>query len=178
MNKLFKGLIPLAALCLLLSCTKEELPEMFKSQLMQYLKDASKLSTSVTDGITLVDLNEQLQELKGSHELLSSLWPENFSLSSREKLEKSQEAYKLAYKLFRGKTLNYDEPTEPSTNGFQDFENSILADALIFQKYTNSIVSEYNGKKYVPFDGNIELLLTLGSSFFEAARTELIEELK
>ena len=157
---------------------KPKLSELFKSELTQYLKDASKLSTQAGEGLSVVELKEQLTEVKSSFDLLGATWTDNFCQSGKAAFEKSHEAYELAFDLFRNKTLELDKPMEPGTNGWSKYQASSFADIIIIETYPyDCLVESYRGKKYVSYD-NIGILLTLASSSFDEGRTAVLKEME
>jgi len=143
---------------------KPKLSEIFKTQLIQYLKDAGKLSTQSGEGINIITLRSQLTEAKATFDLLNSTWPEGFLIDAKELFRKSHDGYDLVLKLWNYKIDNSDNPTEPSINGWPEFQ-AYAGDALIVQAHGDDfIVADYRGKKYLPFDENIRVLLTISSS--------------
>lgn len=160
------------------SAEKPKLSEIFKTELIQYLKDAGKLSTQSGEGINFKTLRSQLTEAKATFDLLNSTWPADFLLESKEEFKKSHEGYDLALKIWSLKINESDYPTEPDINSWSTFQ-AYAGDALIVKTYEDSfIVADYRGKKYLPFDENIRVLLTIASLHFEKGREFVLKGLE
>ena len=154
-----------------------KLSEIFKSQLIQYLKDAGKLSTESSEGINVITLAGQLTEVKATYDLVEETWPPGFAPTARDSFNKSHEGYALALDLWRHKDENHDNPTEPNINGWAKYQ-SYAGDALIVKVWENdSFVEQYRGKRYLPFDENIRILLTAGALNFKVGRAAVLKEL-
>jgi len=157
---------------------KPKLSEIFKTQLIQYLKDAGKLSTQSGEGINVLTLRSQLTEAKATFDLLNSTWPAEFVPESKELFKKSHEGYDLVLKLWNYKINESDNPTEPAINSWPEFQ-AYAGEALIVETHgSDFIVADYRGKKFLPFDENIRVLLTLASGFFEKGREIVLKGLE
>jgi len=157
---------------------KPKLSEIFKSQLIQYLKDGGKLSTQSSEGINVLTLKSQLTDAKATFDLLNSTWPPEFCPEARESFRKSLEGYDLAVRLWESKLNQNDEPTEPDINGWSNYQD-FAGQALVVKTYHyNAIVQEYRGRRYLPFDENISILLTLAGGHFQKGRASVLKELE
>jgi hypothetical protein len=147
-----------------LSEMKPKLSEIFKTQLIQYLKDGGKLSTQSGEGINVLTLKSQLTDAKATFDLVDATWPSEFCPDARELFKKSHEGYELAIKLWDSKLNDKDEPIEPDINGWARYQN-FAGGALVVKTYSlDFLVEAYRGKKYLPFDEDISVLLTLSYS--------------
>lgn len=157
---------------------KPKLSEIFKTQLIQYLKDGGKLSTQSGEGINVLTLKSQLTDAKATFDLLNSTWPPEFCPEARESFRKSHEGYDLAVRLWGGKLNKSDEPAEPSINGWSSYQ-AFAGQALVVKTYASDfIVEKYRGKRYLPFDENISILLTLAGAHFEKGRASVLKALE
>ena len=179
----YQTMLRLIAVCFLAAaCTKNseeppkpKLSEIFKSQFVQYLKDAGKLSMQSSDGITATTLARQLTEAKATFDLLEQTWPPGFAVGAREEFGKAHQGYMLALLLWQAKLKNLDNPTEPDINNWAAYQR--YAGEALRTKVWDGIVPEYKGRTYLPFDENISILLTLGSAHFEKGRATALKEL-
>jgi hypothetical protein len=182
MHKSITALIASGLLALALGCQKApekpKLSEIFKTQLIQYLKDGGKLSTQSGEGINVLTLKSQLTDAKATFDLLDATWPSEFCPDARESFKKSHQGYDLAIKLWGSKLNRSDEPTELNINGWSSYQ-SFAADALVVRTHSSDyIVVDYRGKKYLPFDENISILLTLSGAYFEKGRASVLKGLE
>lgn len=160
------------------SVAKIELPELFKTELTQYLKNASKLSTQTSQGLSYRELRDQRTEVKSSFDLLSELWPLGFCEDGKEKFGKAHHAFDLAVDLWGKQNEEYDAPNDGGVNGWEKYAKSPLADQLIIKTFADDyVVEKYRGRKYVSYD-NTRVLLTIGSTFLNEGRKLILEELK
>ena len=158
---------------------KPKISEIFKTQLVEYLKDAGKLSTQSGEGINVLTLRSQLTDAKATFDLLNSTWPSDFAPEAKESFKKSHEGYDLVLELWRLKLNKSDEPTSPDINGWSSFQNSTASQALVVRTHGGDyIVEDYRGKKYLPFDENIAALLGYAGSQFEEGRASVLKVLE
>jgi hypothetical protein len=172
-------LVIASSLLLLASgCQKPKLSEIFKTQLIQYLKDGGKLSTQSGQGINVLTLKSQWTDAKATFDLLDVTWPSEFCPDARESFKKSHEGYDLAIELWGLKLNKSDEPTEPNINDWSDYQ-AFAGQALVVKTYqADYIVEGYRGKRYLPFDENISILLTLAGAHFEKGRGSVLKGLE
>ena len=70
-----------------------------------------------------------------------------------------------------------DNPVEPNINNFTSFTN-YAGDSLVLEIHPSDfLVESYRGKKYLPFDENISVLLSMASDSFEEGRKLLLEQM-
>jgi hypothetical protein len=187
-------LIPLLVACVVAisGCSKApekpKLSDIFKSQLVQYLKDAGKISTQSTDGISFKALGSNLAEAKATFDLLEQTWPKGLWADAKECFEKSHQGYALALKLLNDKIQREDEPRElldnlrPDRTGWIAL-NAYAGSSLVVKTYdekdltARTLTSQFLGTKYLPFDPNISVLLTIASAEFKKGRGIVIKEL-
>jgi hypothetical protein len=181
MRKSITTLIASALLVLAIGCQKApekpKLSEIFKTQLVQYLKDGGKLSTQSGEGINILTLKSQLTDAKATFDLLDATWPAGFCPGARESFKKSHEGYSLAAELWGDKLNKYDSPMEPNINGWTRYQ-AFAGDALLVVKIYSGGVDKYEGKKYLPADENVSVLLTLAGAHFDKGRAMVLKELE
>jgi hypothetical protein len=123
-------------------------------------------------------LENQLTNAKATFDLLEATWPPGFVPDAHESFIESHKGYDLAGKLWKGKIKNLDEPTEPDVNGWSRYL-AYAGNAAVIETYDSSnSVAEYRGKRFLPFDKNISVLLTLASRHFNKGRQLVLNELK
>lgn len=180
------GLIPLLTLALavfvLVGCEKKpekpKISEIFKTQLLQYLKDGGKLSTQSGEGINLFTLRSQLTDAKSTFDLLEATWPTGLAPAARESFKKSHEGYDLAIELWKDKIDRADTPIEPNINGWSRYQTYAGGALVIETRSSDGGFEEYRGKRYLPFDKNISVLLTIAGAHFDKGRKAVLSELE
>ena len=186
MNKYFKPL--LLGLALLgastAGCTtkptvpeKPTIPEIFKEQLTRFLEEGSKANAMTEQGVTYSQLQEQVADVKGAYDLAFATWPEDFSPESRQSFERALEAWSLALDLWALDIGDKDNPVEPNINGYRRYVD-FAGDLLVVDTHPSSyIVEEYAGKKFIAFQENISILLTIAAQGFDEGRTQVLQDL-
>jgi len=107
MNQMQKSVALLTVVCFALVGCQPKLPEIFKTQLVQYLKEGGKLSTQSGEGIDLDTLQSQLTDAKATFDLLKATWPSGFTPAARASFERSHIGYDLAVKLWKDKRTGW-----------------------------------------------------------------------
>jgi len=157
---------------------KTTIPEIFKTQLMKFLEEGSKINAKASQGVSFIEFNERVANTKAAYDLIRSTWPESLAIDSRNDFEKALKAWDMTLNLWKLKISNKDNPTEPEVNGYAEYVN-FEGDRLITEtREGNFIVEHYRGKKYLPFDGNISVLLTIGGESFNKGRDNILKALQ
>ena len=157
---------------------KPKISEIFKTELVQYLKDGGKLSTQSGEGINLFTLQSQLTDAKSTFDLLEATWPQAFAPDARESFKQSHKGYDLAIRLWKLKVNKSDEPSEPSINEWSSYIG-YAENALAIETYSSDyLVEDYRGKRYLPFHKNISVLLTIAGTHFNKGRKAVLRELE
>ena len=155
-----------------------KLSEIFRTQLLSYLKSAGRLASLTSQGVNIRDFAEQLATVRAELELLEQTWPTELQETALPRFKKSMGVYGLTLKLWNAKLDKKDEPTEPNINGWAAML-AAAGDDLEIQTFGNDyIVEEYRGKRYLPFDPNIGILMNVASREFFAGRGEILALLK
>jgi hypothetical protein len=174
--------IRLAFICLigamLGSCTsKPKISDVFKEQVTRMLEEGATLTSMTKQGVNYSAYSQQLAKVKGAYDLASATWPSDFASEAKPNFEKAFEGWDLTLSLWALKIGDKDNPVEPNINGYTSYTNYV-GDSLIIETYPSDfIVKSYRGKKYLPFDDNISVLLSKASNYFEEGRKLLLAEM-
>ncbi len=174
-----------AVFCLLmlfvavLGCNrKPTVPEIFKTQLMKFLEEGSKTNAKASQGVSFMEYREQVANTKAAYDMISSTWPKTLSAECRGDFEKAIKAWNLTLNLWQMKINASDEPVEPDVNGFAAFAE-LEGERLVTKFHGGGFpVWAYKNKKYLPFDENIIVLLTIGGESFNSGRDKILKELQ
>lgn len=158
--------------------SKPTVPEIFKSQLMRFLEEASKADAMTSQGVNYRDLKQQVATVQASFNLIDSTWPAALPSEAREDFRKALQGWGLALDLWELKLNDKDTPVEPNINDYQtymEYGGNALVTATYPQDY---LVNQYRGKKYLPFDENISVLLSVSSRHYEAGKGKTLQILQ
>ena len=145
---------------------------------MKFLEEGAKTNAFADQGVSYMQLQEQVANTKAAYDLISVTWPPTLAVGCREKFEKAIEGWDLTIKLWLDKIKERDEPTEPNINSFARFM-AYAPDKLVVETHDNGfIVADYRGKRFLPFDANISVLLTVAGISFNEGRTEILRALQ
>ena len=157
---------------------KPKISDIFKTQLMKFLEEGAKTNARATQGVSYLELREQVANAKAAYDLLSVTWPADLDVDCRGDFKKSLEGWDLTLDLWRKKLKEFDNPTEPNTNGYAKFL-AYEGELLVTKTHGhNFMVQEYRGKKYLPFDENISVLLSMAGLSFNSGRDKILQALQ
>ena len=172
------GVLALVATSMAACTTKPTIPEIFSQQLTRFLEEGAKTSAMTELGVTYPQLREQVATTKGAYDLAVATWPDDFALETRSSFDRSFEAWQLALDLWGLDIGDKDNPVESNINGFRRYVD-FAGDVLVLETHTaDFIVEEYRGKRYLPFDENISILLTIAPEAFDEGKTEVLAALQ
>lgn len=175
-----KQIAALFLLCALLSagCAKHEpekpkISEIFKGQLIQYLKEGGQLASREKGGFTRKELQNSVAQVQATFALVEETWPPSISPEARNSFKKSHQGYMLALKLWQ---IRIDEEKgyayPPLPQEFQDYGGDIFE----LGDYSSSNVQK--NLRLIPNDTNLLLLLDLAGTHFKQGRARVIQELE
>jgi hypothetical protein len=157
---------------------KPIVPEVFKTQLMSFLEKGAKVNALTSQGVTYVELRQAVADMKASYDLVDSTWPSDFSTESRKNTQLAFNGWDMALALWKMKIDESDNPVEPDVNGYKRFL-AYEGDQVVLETHPqNFIVKDYRGKKFLPFDENISILLTIAGKYYDKAKVQLLEALQ
>jgi hypothetical protein len=145
---------------------------------MKFLEEGAKTNALAGQGVTYFQVREQVANTKAAYDLISVTWPPTLAASSREKFDRALEGWDLTIKLWNGKIEKLDEPTEPRINGFPRYMAYAPGLLIVETRDSTYLVAEYRGKRYLPFDKNISVLLTIAGRSFDEGKVEILRELQ
>lgn len=171
------------ALILSASCSKAPAPEakpkvseIFKTTLVQYLKDGGKLASMIETGLNYGELRDEAATSNATFALLDETWPESLPEKARNAFRLSQKGYVLALQLWKLKIEDKNEtpfiPQEPDKNGFKEF--------IDYTKGKINLVhyGDDPNRCILATDENIQTLITFASTYFTIGRSTVLEQLK
>jgi len=157
---------------------KPSISDVFKEQLTRFLEEATTLNAMTEQGVSFTDFRRQLASVKGAYDFASAAWPSDFAPEARDSIEKAFKGWDLTLYLWNLKIENKDNPVEPNINGYEAI-TTYGGDLLVIEVHPSDfIVPSYRQKKYLPFDENIGVLLSIASSHFDTGRTLILTELQ
>jgi len=157
---------------------KPKISEIFKTQLMKFLEEGAKTNAEASQGVSYLELREQVANTAAAYDLLSATWSTNFSVDCRKDFDKALQAWGLTLDLWNKKVNQKDEPTEPNINGYARYL-AFGEKLLVIETHKwDYLVESYRGKKYIPFDENIRVLLTIAGVSFDSGRDKILRELQ
>ncbi len=152
---------------------KPTIPDSFKTQLTSFLQAGSKINALSDQGITYNELRQEVAAAKGMYDLLVSTWPDRLSKDSQRDFDDAFTAWNLTTRLWNMKIQESDEPVEPDINGYKAFV-AFAGNNLSYETHDNNfIVKDYRGKKYLPFDENISILLAIAANDFKTGQAKI-----
>lgn len=152
----------------------KKVPELFKTQTLNYVKAAGKLSSLATQGVNISEFRDQLATVRAELDLLEQTWPADLERDTMKQFNDSVIAYDLSLQLWRGEIGKYDPPVEPNINRWQDYIEFAGSNLIVKTHPPDFIVERYRGKKYLPFDENIRILMSIGSERFRQGRDAIL----
>lgn len=176
-NARYVRVILIFLICIVITGCKPKISDALKEQLTRMLEEGSTLTSMTEQGVNYSDYRQQLAKVKGAYDLASATWSSDFAPDAKTTLEKAFEGWDLALFLWELKIGEKDNPVEPNINNFTAF-TSYGGDLLVIKKHPSDYLVElYRGKKYIPFDENISVLLSMASDSFEEGRNLLLEQM-
>ncbi len=146
-----------------------------KLRIRDFLTKGSHAAALANQGVTYLVLRDAVADVRGAVDLVQAAWPSGVGESALQDARLGVRGWELASAMFGLKFNDADEPTEPNINKYQDYI-SFAADKLVIKVRDDSfIVEQYRGKKYLPFDENISILLSIGSDHFKSAQDRLLK---
>jgi hypothetical protein len=146
----------------------------FRSQVMRFVEAGTEANAKANQGVPYAELQAQVVTVKAAHELMLAVWPDKFPADGREDFARAIRGWDLALALWALKIEKGDVPTAPDVNGFDRFLAFGLEELEVQTHGKDYLVADYRGKNYLPFDANIEVLLKIAGTSFEAGRGKVL----
>jgi len=163
-------------------CSSEPEPsDLFKSQALRFVEEASKLKSMTEHGVSFVEYSSQLSEVEGAYELLDSLWTEGFEVETQENIEKALEGWEWAEFLWDQKIEHYlsrittDVDTREYFDRIYDYAGDSLEINTGIVMIENEVTGEEERIRSLPYDENIVILFSLASDYFDEAQSILLQ---
>lgn len=160
------------AAAILTSCEKTPKPSpIFKTQIIKILELGTKINANISQGVNYTNFNSALNDLSGAVELSMAMWPENFAVNSKSYLKEAVDAWKFSSDVWRDK-IKYgaDLGTPYQVSNYESMSDEFKSTVRL--EYSTSFK-----QKYFSYD-ELPTCLSYGSAKFEAARKEILAELK
>jgi hypothetical protein len=141
---------------------------------LNYVKAAGKLDALITQGVNNTRFSDQLANVRAEFELLEQTWPKDVDRAAIKQFKDSLAAYDLALKLWNGKIKQHDDPMEPDNHGWQNYIDVAGDYLLILTHPEDSPRESFRGKRYIPAEENISVLMGIGSGRFKKARESIL----
>lgn len=141
---------------------------------MKFLEEGAKINAKASQGVSFIELREQVANAKAVYDLARSTWPDSFLLDCRADFDKAIEGWDLTLDIWKLKLTKSDEPAEPNINGYLKF-TAYAGEKLVVRPL---IFGDYRGVNYLPFDENISVLLAVAGSSFNEGRDKILQALR
>ena len=188
-----KGLLVVILVLLLVGCSSEPIQEptptvvptptlsdLFKTQVVRFVEEASRLKSITEQGVNFVEYSQQLSEIRSIYDILDSLWVDDFEVKTQENVQKAIESWECAYLLWDLK-INYKlsiNEHDSSNEYFQDVYGC-GGDDLLLVDIDRIVMDKDTGERRralsIPYDENISILLSVASDYFEVAQPALLQ---
>ena len=112
----------------------------------------------VAQKITYAQLSQEIVNVKSGYDLPKSMWPAGFCPEGRNSIERAITGWDLALLLWNRKNNLAGGPTEPNFGGYDVFLAYGGSSLRVEVKPEGEFVKD-RGKKYLPYDPNISILL-------------------
>lgn len=113
------------------------LSDLFKTQALKFIEEASKLSALTKSGVNYLDYKDQLVNVHSKFDTLDTLWTSNFLQENRASINKAIEGWDLAQSLWELKLNESKEPNEVFSKELFNLYKDYSGDLLVSEKYTN-----------------------------------------
>ena len=145
------------------------LSDSWKELAKKFLDRASKINEGKFD-LSYRELRSQLADAKGAFDLVVSTWPEGLPRESERDFRAAIDAWDLALDLWHMRIFRSDAPVEPDVNGFRRF-TAFAENRLVIKTHPQDfIVPGYRGKRYLPINENIDILLKVSGENYERGK--------
>lgn len=160
------------------TATQSRWPESFVTHVTALFEKGEKTSALARQGAAYSELQQSFVGAKTEYDFLRATWPLDFPRDALPNLANAFNGWDLALQLAKMKNDGSGEPVEPDVNGYPKFV-ALGGDRLSYETYpTDFSVEEYRGRKYLPFEKNIEILLNIGAEEFTSAKTQILTALQ
>jgi hypothetical protein len=170
----------LVLIIVLVRSSRPSVPELFKTQLMKFIEEGTKACERSGQGVSYLELREQLASVKASYSLCKATWPKSLPQEMTADFDHAIRAWDLILDIWKDKLeyswSDYQSTYQPPADGFDigEFEKYLIL--LVDDKGRQSRVVK--GQKYLPWDENISILLTVASDSFGKGRDKILAELQ
>lgn len=165
---------PVAQAPLIAAPKPRKMPELFKTQVLNYIKAAGKLDSLTTQGVNITEFRDQLASVRAELDLLEQTWPQDLDRGAMKQFNDSIIAYDLTHRLWKGEIAKYDSPVEPNINGWQDYVECAGGNLIVDVYPDDFIVPQYRGKRFLPQNQNISVLMSIGAARFKQGRESVL----
>ena len=170
-----------AVIMCMCSCQKApKVSQAFQSQVMKVLEDGTKLNAATSEGVSLRDYNEMLNEANGAIELCFTMWPESFDPEAKSHLQEALKAWNFTKELWVDKIKQPDQ-ADASYEAGLFLGLALGAYGETTDKFRAAFPIELwqkNGEAWPIINHNkLGACLAFASAEFESARKKLLETL-
>jgi len=152
----------------------------FRTQLIRYLEIAGELEASTSQGMSKQDLYQHLAKVKATYSVLEPMWPADFKPEAKKMNSDAIKGWGLTLRYWDncgemklGDIPSADTPNASGNNGYSEYM-SYAGDKLETKVWTDGDVQ----LKYIyPSRQNVRVLMTVASSHFSDAKSQLVTAL-
>jgi hypothetical protein len=163
-----------------------EFSPIFQTQIMRVLQSGSKVNALASEGTDLNEFASAFKEMKGEAELGLVMWPESFSSKAKNDVIETISAWSFTCELWAKKNVffaeNYNKPNYNGplyTYGAVDIMEKYnqMSEKFKSQIPIEEAFEDQDKAPCIRFD-KIPKCIGIGSSSFEAARSEILAEFR
>ena len=153
-------------------------PESFKRYSEDFIKAGNQVNMASKVGTSYIEFSTKVKNTMSPFDLMLKTYPEFKNSDAFEDFKMAIKGWVLCIDLWEKKINEYDNPTEPNVNKYQEFVDYMGNNAIIETRDNFYIVAKYRNKKYLPFDENIKVLMSISSKYYESGENKIISFIK
>ena len=157
--------------------------ELFKHNIIKLLDVGEHITTMSSYGINKLELESEVDQFEAMLNMAIATWPKSSTrknclfLNGASEYTKAVEGWRLTIKLWDLKINKSDPPCEPDINGYKTYK--LYSENKLIEKvypYNYSVVA-YSRKKYLPFDDNISVLLSIAAEHYQSGVSDIMKSI-
>jgi len=157
--------------------------ELFKHNIIKLLDTGEHITIMSSYGINKIQLESEVDQFEATLNMAIITWPDSAAEKRREFLNgtlecaQAVEGWRLTIKLWNLKVGEKDNPCAPDVNGFSTYQK-YAGNKLVEEVHPDDCsVPEYRNKKYLPFDKNISVLLSISADHYQIGIAKIMKSI-
>jgi len=153
--------------------------DLYKSQALKFVEEASKLKSMTEQGVDFATYSDQLAEVHGVYEILSSLWADGLEPEAQENIQLALKGWDYALSFWKLKIDNpYTLLEYGETKDYYDEIYSYGGDDLVIGKRKLEVRDSSGNKMVVnklEYEENVSALFMIANGYFDKAKSVLLQ---